>query len=664
MSTPTRARPCAYTLAISTHTHTHFIPNPRVSLGWVIGMACYMPALAETLPVHIGQPILVTATRLATPDVAASYASEIHTQEMIKASGASSLLDYLAQHTGLNVMPNFGNRFTPQIDMRGYGFSNGNQNIVVSLDGQRLNNIDQQPQLIGGIPLSSIERIEITRGSGSVVYGDGATAGSIQIYTKPYQGFSATAEAGNFGSLSGTLAAGLSRDNFSISASSDYQRSDGTSDPDVTGYRDASRLTTQRGQLRFRPFDPLWLTLDGGTSRIDTRYVGPLTQAELNSDPAQNGGNTYTHQKFDTDQWRVGASYQLSPNTKLTASHNQENKLSNFVSFAFKANYEYTTDDVALIYEGNTFKLTTGAQRFDGTRIGAFDQTRKNNLGYYFQGEYQLSRLTITAGARREKIQYDYMPTSGIPLHDSEHLNAWDIGSNYRFNERTSVFANYNQSFQAPDIDRFFDFSGAFNTFISPEKVKTLTVGFNHSTDNHRFKISVFRANLQNEIYLYVPTFTNTNIDKSHKYGLELQDLWRITPNLNLTTNYTFTHAIIDRENEGAGAYDGKNLPGVPPHGVTLGLNYRYSDRSTFNLGHVWRSESFAANDFANNFTQRQRAYQSTNFAYRYAYKQYELFAAVDNLFAYTNGLWVQDDAIYPVNFTRNYRVGFKLSFK
>ena len=160
-----------------------------------------------------------------------------------------------------------------------------------------------------------------------------------------------------------------------------------------------------------------------------------------------------------------------------------------------------------------------------------------------------------------------------------------------------------------------------------------------------------------------MPTFTNTNIDKSHKYGLELQDTWRIRPDLNLTANYTYTRAIIDHEDKGGGAYDGKDLPGVPRHGVTLGLNYQYSERSTFNLGHVWRSESYAANDFANNFTQRQRAYQSTNLSYRYHYKHYEFLAAVDNLFAHTNGLWVQNDAIYPVNFTRNIRVEFKTSF-
>ena len=44
----------------------------------------------------------------------------------------------------------------------------GYQNVVISVDGQRLNNIDMSRQLIGSIDINSIERIEIAKGTGSV----------------------------------------------------------------------------------------------------------------------------------------------------------------------------------------------------------------------------------------------------------------------------------------------------------------------------------------------------------------------------------------------------------------------------------------------------------------------------------------------------------------
>ena len=628
-----------------------------------IALAVTTYAHADT-PSYVLDDVIVTATRTPTADIAAPYASEVHTQAMIKDSGAATLVDYLAQHTSLNIMPSYGNKFTPLTDMRGYGLSSGYQNIVITLDGQRLNNIDGQPQLLGSIPLASIDRIEITPGSGSVMFGDGATAGSIQIYTKPYQGVSIAASAGNHGQLNGNISAGLSRENFGLSASSDSQNQDGTSNPDITGHRDASSMDTQRGQIKFRPLDGLWLNLDGSTSRVDTRYVGPLTLAQYQADPAQNGGNTYTHQSFTSDQWRLGAAWDITSQTKVSASHNQENKLSNYISpYPYLANYDYTTDDVAITHNSDRLKLSAGVQRFNGTRIGSSDSTSKNNLGYFAQAEYRLDQLTLSLGARHEKVEYDYVPTSGTTLHNNQQLNAWDIGSNYRFNTQTSVFANYNQAFQAPDIDRFFNYGGTFNAFITPETVKTITIGLNHIAGTHKLKLAIFRANLKNEIYYNPGTWTNTNIDQSHKYGLELQDTWRATSQISLSTRYTYTRAIIDQENDGGGAYNGKDLPGVPRHGINLGLNYHWSERSTFNLTHMWRSSTYAANDFANSFTQKQEAMQSTNLAYNYRYKNYEASLAVDNVFAHSNGLWIYDNAIYPVNFTRNYRVGLKASF-
>lgn len=55
-------------------------------------------------------------------------------------------------------MPSIGNTFSQSLDMRGYGIENGNQNLVVVVNGRRLNNIDNTPQLLSSIPLESIEK--------------------------------------------------------------------------------------------------------------------------------------------------------------------------------------------------------------------------------------------------------------------------------------------------------------------------------------------------------------------------------------------------------------------------------------------------------------------------------------------------------------------------
>jgi len=339
------------------------------------------------------------------------------------------------------------------------------------------------------------------------------------------------------------------------------------------------------------------------------------------------------------------------------------------VSYSSSSNYDYDANDLALQYRGDAFDFTLGVQSFDGERIGASNLTSKDNTGWYAQGQYRLGKTTFSAGARTENVDYIYIPSAGAELKADHDLNAWDIGVNHQLDAHLSLFANYNRAFQAPDIDRFFydtDFDwvpDAVNFDISPALSRTFNLGLNHVTPTNRLKVTLYRTNLDHEIYLDPISYKNTNLDKTHKYGLELQDIWRVSEPFSVNLNYAYTRAIIDRENEGGGAYDGKDLPGVPKHGVTLGLAYQLFPASSVNLSHTWRSSAYAIEDFANNFTQKQAAYQSTDVAWRYRQKNLEWFAAVENLFEHKNGMWIRNDAIYPVNFTRNWRLGMKATF-
>ena len=620
--------------------------------------------------------VIVTATRIDVPDTEATYASEVHGRQDIERSSATTLVDYLARHSSLQVTPNYGNRFAPSINMRGYGLSDGYQNVVISVDGRRLNNIDMVPQLLGSIMLDDVERIEITRGSGAVMFGDGATAGTIQIYTRARDGVSAELFGGSHGVRGGAFSAGVAQERFALSASGEHSESDGFSDKDGSGHSDESQIDTWRVGLSGKPVDGLELKLDSGRSRIDSRYPGWLSLAQFKDDPAQHrpGSGDYTHQKFNTEYWGLGAEYDFGAGWRVAARHYDEDKRSEYPAWSSRADYRNLSDEFSLSYRGEALALVTGVQYFDGERNGGMDKTTKRNTGWFVQGQYEFDQLTLSAGARTERIEYAYRPTTGARLDEDERLSSWDIGFNYRLDPALSVFGNYNASFQAADIDRFFvtDWSTGitrFNGFIEPAKVKTLTLGLNHVTAANRLKLAVFHARLTNEIYYYnsgswmLPSF-NTNIDKSHKYGLELQDTWQVTPDLSAALNYTWTRAIIDRENDGGGAYNGKELPGVPRHGVVLGLNLKVSEPGNLHLSHTWRSKTWAEADFDNNNTQKQRAYQTTDLAYRHQVtKSVEMYAAVSNLFDRENGMWIRDDAIYPIDFERTWRLGARVKF-
>lgn len=605
--------------------------------------------------------VVVTATRLPSSDVAATYASEVHSQRMIEQSGAQSLFDYLSHHTSLNVRPNYGNRFTPAIDMRGYGIENGHQNIVVTVDGQRLNNIDMAPQLLGAIPLASVDRIEITRGSGSVLFGDGAMAGSIQIYTRPRSGVSVAASAGSHDAASSSVSVGNVSAAHEISASADNARHGGFSQADTTGHRDHSEARNWRLQAAIRPEESLWLRAEASSAYIDTRYPGPLKVAQYDADPTQNGGATYQHQMLSSDRWRVGADWALTEDIKLALRHGQEDKHSDFT--AFKSAYDQAENDISVQWRRGDLDLVAGAQASDGMRYQTGNRTSKDNAGRFLQVRYRLGETTLTAGARREEIDYAYVPDVGSASRDSHRLSAWDLGLNRRIDERLSLFANANRAFQAPDVDRFFNAGGVFNALISPAIAKTVNVGVNHVTQEHRTKLTLFSSRLTNEIYLDPLTWNNTNIDVSRKHGLEFQDNWRLARSWAASVLYSWTRATIEREDSGAGAFDGKEMPGVSRHGLNLSLAWKPSDQATIQVAHVWRSGAYALNDFANNNAQRQASFNSTDLTLRYKQGNVDWFATVENLFDRKNGTWVGDDAIYPVSFTRGWRAGLIARF-
>jgi iron complex outermembrane recepter protein len=635
-------------------------------------------ALAFSTPSYSAENIeldevTVKANRFERKDTETTYASEVHTSKQIEDSGAATLYDFLAQQTSLNVLSNFGSRATPSVNLRGFGGENGYQNVVITLDGQRLNNIDQVPQLIGSIPLGNIERIEISKGSGSVINGDGATAGAIQIYTKNKTGVTVTTSLGNFGQKNHAINAGISEQYIDLSATLAHDSHDGFSKQDRTGHKEKFDSNTQNVKLKIKPTDYLRFIAEGTSSRNNIGYANRLTQAQFDANPRQAGTRAYTQQSFDTDQWRVAAEYDLTKEIKLSATHFQEDKKSEFPGFI--ADYDYRSNDISISFQNEMVSAILGYQDFDGDRETSGDVTTKNNKATFIQTEYRpvwlTDALTLSAGARQEKVKYRYSPNAGSGLKDSESLSAWDIGANYRFTPALSVFANYNKSYQTPDVDRFFvqDFSlfpvvtTAFNGFIDTAKVKTLNIGLNHQIANNRLKVTVFHADLEDEIYFSPVTFANTNIDASHKYGLEIQDYFNFTDDLSAGLIYNYTRAIVDREPDFGGVANSKDLPGAPKHTVVANVNYKFLQHAAVNLNHTWRSKAFVYNDFANNASEKQGAYQSTNVSVNYQYKNVNLFASVNNIFEHENNIQTVVNGLYPVDFVRTWRVGMKADF-
>ena len=87
-------------------------------------------------------PTEVSSNYFNEIDTLAPFSSEIYTEDDIKASKSNDVYDFLSQNTSLALAPSSGNRFSQSNSTRGFGLTEGYQNIVITLNGRRSNNID------------------------------------------------------------------------------------------------------------------------------------------------------------------------------------------------------------------------------------------------------------------------------------------------------------------------------------------------------------------------------------------------------------------------------------------------------------------------------------------------------------------------------------------
>ncbi|MEA2110429.1 MAG: TonB-dependent receptor [Campylobacterota bacterium] len=614
------------------------------------------------------KPLEVTSTPLQQNELSATDAVEIYTQKDIEAAHVQNVYEFLNSQTSVFTTPSYGNPFSQKIDMHGYGIGDGYQNIVITLNGRRMNNVDMVPQLLASISPTSISRIEIIKSSGIVTGGDGANAGVINITTKQSSDKELALYAGNHGTYDGSFYLGHSDDLYSITAQGELYSTNGQRNIDSVGNTDEHDLKNGAINLSLTPGDAIEVSAGFLTSRVDTTYASFLTLYEYRDNPTQAGETNWgaSQQKFDSNVYDLALAYNINEQSvfNLWASH--EDKTSNYITYASISEYDYNSIRSSLDYESSTMLLTFGIDGFDGKRDGYGNKTGKKSAAAYLMSYFNLNNHTLKAGYRFENVTYSYND-SLQDLEDDSSLNGVEVGYNYQLDVHKSIFVNYAHAYQAPDIDRFFSSGGTFNGFIDPMTSDSITFGYNHISASNKFKVSAYYVSLDNEIYYYAdPTYVNsvnTNIDSSHKYGFDLYDKFLVTPEFHVSLNYNYVKAVIDEEEQNGENYDGNELPGVPNHSAKIMLSYLPTASLTFSLMHTYRSDAYAANDFNNNFTQKQEATRSTDISATYTKSSYEFFAKINNLFDQSNGLWIQDDTIYPVNFSLSAIAGMKIKF-
>ncbi|MBU0987348.1 MAG: TonB-dependent receptor plug domain-containing protein, partial [Proteobacteria bacterium] len=182
------------------------------------------PSITTTM-----EEVVVTATRQEEKISSVPANVSVTTETDIKNSAAYDIPDLLRKQAGVHVNDIAGNRRSYTVDLRAFG-ETAALNTLVLVDGRRINQADLSGSDWSLIPLDRVKKIEIIRGGrGSVLYGDNASGGVINIITKEGEAFKTGGEisGGSYDTFKGSAFVSGTQSKLSYALSGSYLTSDG-----------------------------------------------------------------------------------------------------------------------------------------------------------------------------------------------------------------------------------------------------------------------------------------------------------------------------------------------------------------------------------------------------------------------------------------------------
>ncbi|MBU1262346.1 TonB-dependent receptor [bacterium] len=617
-----------------------------VVLYLVLGLSRCAFAGTPTVTVY-GEEVVVTATR-DTQEIRKIPANiTVITAQEIEESGATSLVDVLEGLSSIHFRTFSGNASQSQIDMRGFG-DNGFGRTLVMLDGRRLNNPDMAGINWLQIPLANVERIEVVRGANSVLYGDNAVSGVINIITqkgggKPKVNLSTITGVDrrticcNDGVNDGRLSITGAKGKFSYAFNGEYQSTD--------GYRERTKFSNKGIGLNLGGNfnDYLNISLETSFGKIEYQMPGGLTKSQMEQNRRQ-AINQKNDAKEDYQNLNLGLKTVLAKLGRFDINYlyGKKKKETNMDSWYSWSNPTIETLGITpkYIWErdvlGKTNKVILGLDHYYETlKLDKFsDRDRatktsvadleKNSFGCYINDEFNLREdIILSAGMRREKATIKAQKTdlsTAVKVFDGkkDHKgNAFNMGLTYLMGQKSKVFAKYATLYRYPFTDEqasYYGWGDTFLTDLEAEKGKNFEAGGEfYPIKNLKTQLTLFRIDMEDEISYDNVTRRNKNLDKTRHQGVELSAFYKLKEAVNIYCNYTYTNAEFT-----AGINKAKRLPLVPSQKVILGTEIFLPHNLSLCSDVNYTSESYLGNDYDNNNPEKLLSYTLVDLLVRY----------------------------------------------
>ncbi len=600
-----------------------------------LAVCAALPVLAQNVPEATLGGVVVTATRFPVSADVLPFGVSVVTQADIQRAGATTVNDALVKLLGVPGRTDFYGSGDYGLDLRGFG-TTASSNQVVVLDGIRINEADSSGARLSGIAIDSVEKIEVIRGSGSVLYGEGATGGVIVITTKAGAGLERSNQAnlytavGTYGLREVRAGATLASGGFSLDVSGNQR--------DADNHRDNFKSSTD-GRSATAQWSNDWLRLGASYAhdKLDSGLPGELTAVEYAVNPAK-AKTTNTTGKISNTRQTLFAQAELG-DWQLGMDIGQRSKsLDSLKNGVSTYNYDVDAETLAVRAKhaskwGSARNLITfGRDQADWTRItpgqyGSVSEQKSHAL--YAQDDLTLSGGTrASVGYRSESISQS---DSAGGLNTDQRKTAWELGLTQPLTTTWSVFGRLGNSFRLANIDEL-----GFTTpsaVLQPQTSRDFEMGSRWTYEAARVELRYYRNRLSNEIG-YDPTVINSNsfngfganvnFDPTLRQGLELETRYSVSKTLAVQLNLGVREAKFTD-----GTHNGRTVPLVARNTMAIRANWQPLPAHSVNAGVVWVSNQNV--DFNN--TCKVPAYAVADARYAYQMGHVELSLGISNLF-------------------------------
>ncbi|HLD35902.1 MAG TPA: TonB-dependent receptor [Planctomycetota bacterium] len=640
-----------------------------VTIGCMMANSVF--ADEPSAPITKTNEIIVTATRSEKELLKIPANVTVISEADIKKSNARCISEILKSENGLMVNDWTGTGKTVTIDIRGFGES-GPLNTLVLVDGRRVTQVDLAGTDWSQIPIEDVSKIEIVRGAGSILYGDNATAGTINIITKKgAQGVNTKLNtfSGSYNTHNSTLYANGGNQDLTFSVNQSYRNTDGYR---RNSYLNSDDKNINLGLLFGNEFNA---EMSLGIHNDEYGLPGYLTPVQI---AASGRRSTTTPNDLATTEdyyYKLKVNNSFDDIGDFTTDLSLRNKTSSS-TYSGWGTFDNKIDSMHLApryirefgITGQTAKITTGVDWLKDQGNLSGTGADKDSLGLYLLGEIEVSKkYGFSTGYRHEKAFYSFNG-GGLSARKTLNEDVFHAGLTYLYQDNNSVYLNYNQSFRFPAIDEYFSSWSGLNSSLKPQSGQQVEIGVKHNPSEYLMtNLSVFSIDVDNEIFYnpYTPPFgQNENYDKIQRQGVEAKMEYKPGEELpRITLNYTYTQADFQQ-----GVFKGNEVPGVPHNkaGIIITTPPLAVENLNMNLYYNYVGSRYLVSDQPNQQSPLD-AYNTVDAKFIYQYKKVKASLGVNNLFnqryeEYGSTNSAGTIALYPSP-ERNYMLGLAVEF-